>query len=501
MELRGLRDPGLARTIKFRDDSVWALAALGALTVLRLVIAASLPLAPDEAYYWVWSRALAPGYPDHPPMVALWIRIGTMIAGDTALGIRLLGPLSIAAATLLLADAAERMLPGRRAGLHAAALLNATLLFGAGSVLMTPDAPLLAFWAACIWAIARLLDSERPYWWIGIGLFAGLALVSKYTAALLWFGIAAWLLISPRARAWLKSPWPWAGAVVGLAIFSPVVAWEASHNWPSFVRQGSRITAWHPGESIRFLGELFAGQIGLATPLVFAFCAAGIWMTACQTRRTLDPVWTLLASLTVPATALFMEHAMGDRVQGNWPDIIYPAAAIAAGGLIRPVWHKLLWPAVGLGLGITFLVYLQATLAPLPLPVRFDPIARQLAGWQELAAQVEAVRRQTGAAYIVADQYGVASQLARNLPAEVTLVGDESRWALMRLPPARIVGQVGLLVQSAAWRELNSATWQMSGPIATAERRRGAETIESFPLYKVVLTQDSADAVLLPRPR
>jgi 4-amino-4-deoxy-L-arabinose transferase-like glycosyltransferase len=71
----------------------------------------------DEAYYWVWSRALAPGYLDHPPMVALWIRAGTALAGQTALGIRLLGPLSAAAGTWLLALAAEDLAPGKGAGL------------------------------------------------------------------------------------------------------------------------------------------------------------------------------------------------------------------------------------------------------------------------------------------------------------------------------------------------------------------------------------------------
>ena len=79
------------------------LAALAALTLLRLAVAASLPLVPDEAYYWVWSRALAAGYPDHPPMVALWLRVGTMLAGDGALGVRLLSPLSVAIASLLAA--------------------------------------------------------------------------------------------------------------------------------------------------------------------------------------------------------------------------------------------------------------------------------------------------------------------------------------------------------------------------------------------------------------
>ena len=41
---------------------------------------------------------------------------GTMLAGDAPLGVRLLGPLSVAVASLLLADAADRLLPGRRAG-------------------------------------------------------------------------------------------------------------------------------------------------------------------------------------------------------------------------------------------------------------------------------------------------------------------------------------------------------------------------------------------------
>jgi hypothetical protein len=58
-----------------------AFVGLAALTVVRLWVAAVTPLAPDEAYYWVWSRALAAGYLDHPPMVALWIRIGTVFAG------------------------------------------------------------------------------------------------------------------------------------------------------------------------------------------------------------------------------------------------------------------------------------------------------------------------------------------------------------------------------------------------------------------------------------
>ena len=172
--------------------------------------------------------------------------LGTALAGEGALGVRLLGPLSVAAASLLLVDAGECLLPGRRAGLRAAALLNATLLFGVGTVIMTPDTPLLFFWTCCLWATARLLRSDNPRWWLAVGLFAGLAMDSKYTAGLLWFGIGVWLLATPSVRCWLQRPAPWLGAVFGVAVFMPVVLWNADHGWTSFARQGGRIDAWHP---------------------------------------------------------------------------------------------------------------------------------------------------------------------------------------------------------------------------------------------------------------
>src|SRR4051812_33848643 len=63
--------------------------AILALVALRLVAAAFTPVTFDEAYYWMWSKNLAGVYYAHPPMVAYVIRAGTMIAGDTELGVRL----------------------------------------------------------------------------------------------------------------------------------------------------------------------------------------------------------------------------------------------------------------------------------------------------------------------------------------------------------------------------------------------------------------------------
>jgi 4-amino-4-deoxy-L-arabinose transferase-like glycosyltransferase len=412
------------------------------------------------------------------------------------LGVRLLGPLSFGVASLLLADAADRLFPDRDAGLRAAALLNATLLFGVGGVLMTPDSPLLVFWIGSLWALARLIGGGRPGWWLVAGLCAGLAIDSKYTAAMLWFGIALWLLVCPAARSWLRRTWPWLAGAIGLLSFVPVALWEAAHGWPSFVRQGGRLTDWHPAEAVRFLAELFAGQAGLATPLVFVLCVAGTVRATHEAWRTLGAASALLAALTLPPAVLFIQHGFGDRVQGNWPAVIYPAAAIAAGGLPAPVWRRLWRWAVALGLAVSFLVYIQATLTPLSLPAGYDPIARQLGGWRALAAEIDTVRLRTGAQFVLADQYGVAAELAWTSPPSVRVLAAEPRWALMNLLRPGITSQNGLLVRAAGHGDPPGSV-----PIATVERRQEQEIMESFRLYPITLSPGAADAVLLPRPR
>ena len=126
------------------------------------------PPVPDEAYYWLWSEVPQASYYDHPAMVAVFIRIGTLIAGPTPLGIRLLGPAAAAVMTLPLADAAHQLqgfAPGRqRVGLWTALLFNATLMAGVGGILATPDLPQLLFWSFTLWALARLESSQRGVW-------------------------------------------------------------------------------------------------------------------------------------------------------------------------------------------------------------------------------------------------------------------------------------------------------------------------------------------------
>ncbi len=476
---------------RIRTWAPW-LAALLALTLLRLLVAAAAPLSPDEAYYWLWSRALAPGYLDHPPMVALWIRLGTDIAGDGSLGVRLLAPLSALAGSALLWDAAECLFPGRRAGIPAAALMNATLLLGVGAVTMTPDTPLLFFWTATLWAVARARRAGGG-WWLAAGAFGGCALASKYTAALLGAGLLLWLVATREGRAWLRRPQPWAGAALALLVFAPVLAWNAAHGWVSFTKQGGRTGDWRPTHAVRYLGELIGSQIMLATPLVFLLCAVGAWAAVRLARR--DEAASLLACLTLLPAAVFVEHALGDRVQGNWPAVIYPSACIAAAATGSRLWR----PAVALGLVMTAAVYAQAAAAPFPLPRRLDPTLIQLAGWPAFGRTVSEQGQRLGAAFVTAEPYGVAAELARDVPLPMPVLAAGPRWSLMRLERAPAAGS-GLFIEASHRREPpDPALWANVEPVGSLDRARDGKVAESYRLYRVRLRPGSL-AFLLPRP-
>ncbi|MBR0646869.1 glycosyltransferase family 39 protein [Plastoroseomonas hellenica] len=474
------------------------LALLAAATLLRLGLAAYIPIAPDEAYYRVWAHSLQGGYLDHPPMVALFIRAGILVFGDTALGIRLLGPFGTALGSLMLWRTAERLFPGRGAGIPAALMLNATLLVGVGAVVMTPDTPLLLFWCAALWALAELRASGDGRCWFAVGAAAGAALLSKYTGALIGCGILLWLLLDPAARRWWRDWRLYAGGALALALFAPVVAWNAAHGWASFAKQGGRAGTESAGAGLRFIGELIGGQLALATPILFVLFAVGV---ALAVRRWRDGAALLLAVLVVPGAAIFLWQATGSRVQGNWPAILYPAAAIAAAALLAPSWWRWRRAGVALGLVLGVVVQLQALAGVLPLPRRYDPTLARLAGWDDFAAEIAAAARREGAGFVAAEEYGLASELALRLepPTGPAVLAMDARWAFFRLAPPPD-GRHGLLVRSLRRGE-GPPLWP--GAVATGtvliRARHGIEA-ERYRLYRVETGPGLPPVRQLPQP-
>ena len=426
--------------------------ALGLLTVLRALWSAFTGLAPQEAYYWQYARHPALSYLDHPPMSAWWISAGTTLFGTNPFGVRFFALLSGVALSVLLYKLGARLF-SPRAGLFAAAIANATVLFQIGATMITPDVPLLLFWsAACLLLCELLLEDGRGGvgHWYALGLCVGWALLSKYPAGLLFPEVLLACVLTPRGRAWLKSPHPYLAVLLALACFAPVIVWNAEHGWASFAFQTSArihtVRGFQPVLVARFVGL----QIAALGPLGFILTWAPPFTlsVAKRSRRVLisedrlrsadiqfasgDPGHAgastplrsaqhdratfstqsqiLLFSLGVPALALFCAVSPFHWVKMNWPAPAYVALWVAAGGLAASSvrWRRLAWASIATG----GLLALAGALMPHVPAIPFHDRDDLISGWQALADRVAHQRAEA----VVGADYKAASELAFDLP-------------------------------------------------------------------------------------
>lgn len=463
-----------------------------ALVALRLVAAAWTPLTFDEAYYWMWSKHLAGGYYDHPPMVALVIRLGTMLAGDTEFGVRLVSILLALPMSWAEYRAAAILFGSQRVAATATILLNITLMAAVGTLVVTPDAPLLVASSFVLFFLAKVLETGRGGWWLAVGVAVGAALLSKYTALFFGLAILIWLAAVPKLRPWLVSPWPYLGGLVSLLIFSPVIVWNAEHHWVSFIKQigRARIEDFRPA----FVGELIPTQIAFATPLVFILGAMGLYSLlkrnagASAARALINATfWTIVV--------YFIWHSLHARVEANWFAPVYPAFAIAAAVAAdltqwdarqqRIVNFCLRW-ASPVGILMFALLIVQANTGALS-GFRRDATVRSVGvGWRELAREIEAVRARVGATCVLAPDYGTTSWLAFYLPKGSCIMQPTQRirWVNMPEPDAAQLSGKLLYVDEArpGGRPYLKETFARVEQVAELERKRGPLTIETYTL-------------------
>lgn len=396
-----------------------ALAISVVLVAVRTAFACLLGLAPQEAYYWQYARHPALSYLDHPPMAAEWIRVGTFLLGPSVLGIRLVNLLAGGVLTYLLYLVGERLF-SPRTGLIACAIASATVLFELGGFVITPDGPLVLFWAAALLATAHLVLAERPLpsgHWYGLGALVGLALLSKYTAALLPPAILLAALSTPSGRAALKTPHPYLAVLLALGIFSPVITWNATHHFASFAFQTEgRLETVHGLRPV-LVGRFLGLQTGALGPLALggAFLVAVVAL-----RRWREPRWRLIAAFGALPLALFAAVSPYHWVKMNWPAPAYVALVVGLAALVeeRPRWTYAL---VGTG-GVMALIALLVPLVPaIPFSNRDD----LMSGWDVLAQRVDREQRAMGAPVIVGADYKTASELAFHLPGQPATASRE----------------------------------------------------------------------------
>jgi 4-amino-4-deoxy-L-arabinose transferase-like glycosyltransferase len=441
-----------------------------------LVSGCPLDLSGDEAHYWEWARRLDYGYYSKGPLVALIIAAGRAVLGELSnrwLGNETLAVRGSAIALSVLSGLGifvwtARVTRSARTAFVCVALLATVPVFAAGSMLMTIDAPLMVAW---IWALVCVdagLRGRGLWAWPAAGGCIALGLLAKFNMLLIYPVVALGITFGPGLRGWWTRPGPWIAAAVGLLGLVPIVAWNAQHDWVSF-RHVAGQAGVSGGAKLFPLGpvEYAAGQAAVTNPLWFALLVgAAAWAVRRRKGEAIrgeglgddavsgaegaapraaagDPATTLGLFATLVPLGVFLAFSFITKIQPNWPVVAYATAPglIAAWAAARwRAWapgvrfrfRAVAWAAVVVGLAANAVLHHSEWITPalawwtrgappwnLTPVANVDPTAR-LRGWRELGAAAGescvGLRQRHPDAFVVADDYQVASQLAFYMP-------------------------------------------------------------------------------------
>ena len=409
----------------------WAAGIVLFSVALRLIFSAQIELLPEEAYYWNYSRHLDIGYLDHPPMVAWLIRAGTSIFGDTALGVRI-GALCCSLVASLCCYRLTRNLFGEAASWVALILMHTLPFFFLAGMLMTPDAPLTAAWAAFVYFVERALSGgpkgARAWIWAGVAL--GLGLLSKYTIALAALAALIYVSMTPLYRPWLRRFEPYAAALLALAIFSPVIWWNSQHEWASFAFQTIRRVAELPQFSLhKLLGStlVLIAPTGLLTVIAISLKQPEEAAAATDGRSWASGRRLLLSFVATPL-CVFAVFSLRHQVKIDWTGAPW-VAAVPLMALAIVAWRRraagpfrsgllAAWPATIAVLLVIYSVGFGYLAVGIPGIGYSSHMELAPVGWRELGRQVGQVAQSIEAAsrsqvlIVGMDRYETASELA-----------------------------------------------------------------------------------------
>jgi dolichol-phosphate mannosyltransferase len=405
------------------NSAQWRTLAIGLIAcawLLRLIYSSQIEMLPEETYYWNYSRHLDIGYLDHPPMVAWLIWLGTTLFGTTEFGVRFGAMCSGVVASIFVYKLARDLFDEATA-LVAVVLMQLLPFFFFAGILMTPDAPMTAAWAALLYYLARALVADRGAAWWGVGLSLGLGLLSKYTIAMLGPAMLIFIVWDARSRHWLRDWRPYAAAVLAGVIFLPVIYWNYSHEWASFAFQTSRRLAERPQFALH---KLILSMLILLTPAGVASLVASFWKPGqanpdVQRRRR----FLQLAMLT--PLAVFFLFSLRHEVKFDWTGALWVAALPALAFAIvcgsdkgAQGWARRAWLPTLATLMLIYGAAFHYFVLGLPGVGYGEHMELVPVGWrslgQQFAAVVEDVRKQTGSEPLVMtmDRYETAGELA-----------------------------------------------------------------------------------------
>ena len=438
-----------------------AAAIIAGFLVARLVFASLLGPGIDESYTIAISRTLSLSYFDHPPLHQWMAHFAALALGEGS-ATRLPFILLFAATGWIYYRLSYHLFGGRAAIVALFALNVTPFFFASAGSWVVPDGPLLFGLALAASAAARIFfpapnDRSRAWLlWLLVGFGFGLAGLSKYSAALCAAGLAAFVVLAPRQRHWLRHPAPYAAAALALAMIAPVIVWNSEHGWASFAFQGSRGVSGGGLKPVQLIA-MALGEIAYLSPWVFVPLAAGvIWAW----RRRHDERNLFLLCLALPPIVVFtITPLWGARGFPHWttPGWFFAFALMGAWidqkAFAARTLRRSAFVSAGLLAAIVAVVVIQTSTGwPLRLmrlrPGVADPTLEAF-GWRALRA---APALNPAPAFVVAVNWRDAGKIALALGPEtpVFVISNDPRgWAFVK-GGERFLGRDGVLAARAA---------------------------------------------------
>lgn len=414
-----METPGITPRSTHRDGLWLAALALGLVAAkAALTRAAGVELHYDEAQYWEWSRQLDWSYYSKGPLVAWLIALSEAVFGHGEWQVRLPAWLAHGALLAVVFHFARDVWQSRAAAWWAVWLTLFTPLYFTLGLVMTTDIWLFLCWTWGLWASYRALIFERPRAWFEVGAAVGLGALTKLSIGLLPAAVGIAVLLHPRWRAQLKSPQLWGGLLLMLVIMSPVLAWNAAHDWVMLRHEAGHVGGTD-GSVPRVLSFL-VGQAVALSPLVVVIALTVLW------RPPKDSGPRLLWGLSLAWIAFFVFKAFGAKVQVNWPAAGYIGLLILFAGYIPVLarWkRRVLVAGFVLASALMFAAYFPYALG---LHNHQDPF-KDTKAWR---APVAALSAQTPPVeFILTPNYKLAAEMAFYWPEElpVYVAGNRAR--------------------------------------------------------------------------
>jgi hypothetical protein len=363
----------------------WVIAAV--FVAVELAVSDRYGFQQDELYFLVAGHHLALGYVDQPALAPLLTRV-TGVLGVSPTAIRILPALAGGAIVVIAARMAALLGAGRLGRVLAAlAMACAPVLLAAVHIGNTTPYDLLA-WAVVLVCVTTALLRDRPRWWIGAGVAAGIGLEDEYLVGLLVAGILVGVLLSPH-RVVLRTRWPWLGGVIALAIWAPNLAWQFANGWP----QATMASAIHHQNN-----SAANYAVGLPAQVIVAGLPGGVFLVAGLIRlwRTADQRFLAVAATLVGIYVLAWVPGKVYYTDGVLPAVL-AAGAVSAEHWLTAARRPRVWRGVTLAGTLVFLLISLPALPVLPVAslhkVAIGSTASNVTdtvGWPQLVAAVAA---------------------------------------------------------------------------------------------------------------